>query len=163
MNIYFCAREDLACGTHNRNKPTLTLSCRGYVKSLKHNHRSCAISIFIFKSILFACEIEYLDTLNSSRCDHRHNHFSSFLHLITGGLVRDVPLCLPHLILVIPPDTGKLSSVATVTSFVFALQMSIIAQICSSSFNIVRALIFLSFQVHVKTSPLNIILPWRFF
>ena len=91
MNIYFCAREGLACGTHNRNKPILTLSCRGYVKSPKHDHRSCAISIFLFKSILFAGEIEYLDNLNPSKCD-RHDHFSSFFHLITGGLVRGVHL-----------------------------------------------------------------------
>jgi len=72
-----------------------------------------------------------------------YNHFSSFFHLVTGGLVRDVPLCLPHLILVIPPDTGKLLSVATAASFVFALQVSIIAQICSSLYDIVWALLFL--------------------
>ena len=115
----------------------MTLSCRGYVKSLKHDPKSlllCNLNIQINST---TGEIEYLDNLNSSKCD-RQNHFSSFFHLITGGLVRDVPLCLSHLILVIPLDTGNLSSVATATSYssAIALQISIIAQICSSSFDL---------------------------
>ena len=134
------------------------------LKSLKHNHRSCAISIFIFKSILFACEIEYLDNLNSSRCDHRHNHFSSFLHLITGGLVRDVPFMLTsfgschstrHWQTVECYNCDELCF--RITNAHYCSDLLKLVQYCPShTFPI-------SFQLHVKTSPLNIILPWRFF
>jgi len=101
----------------------LTLSCRGYVKSLKHDPKSlllCNLNIQINST---TGEIEYLDNLNSSKCDRQ---------------IRDIPLCLSHLILVIPLDTGNLSSVATATSYssAIALQISIIAQICSSSFDL---------------------------
>ena len=155
--IYFCAREGLACGTHNRNKPTLTLSCRGYVKSPKHDHRSCAISIFLFKSILFAGEIEYLDNLNLlnvivmiishlSSISSRVVSSEAFIFLPShhGWSRPRCPLLLTSFDSCHSTRHWQAVECCNCDELCFRIiQMSIIAKICSSSFNIVRALLFL--------------------
>ena len=157
MNIYFCAREDLACGTHNRSKPTLTLSCRGYVKSLKHNHCSCAISIF--KSILLLVKLSiWIISILLNVIVRITSHLSSISSRVVSSETS------PYACLIWFLSFHSTLAVCRVLSLRRARVLLSHCE-CPSSLRSAQvhstylSLTFpIPFQVHVKTSSLDIIL-----